>query len=522
MNAFIQVIAQLVEAIPESVWLAQRFFPFRDLMSPRGHLFDACVFRQGAFGALGFLWVGFDGKDEILTLPFRLARHSEDGDLITLPPWSLREASGDGELFEAWRRAIHSRNPLLTAREGGFSHRFCNGEPALLALGIWSDSRNACVRLESQEAYKIFRTFSPRSPDAFEVEILEFLTQQNVFQQFPRLVSVYEYSHASIQKADIAISTKYIQNSGTLWQDLASRIQQARYPRKMHERSAAESWAHVMRVSEHLGRLFGDFHKAMTLARENPNLMPESNTGAAREEWMRLTEHKLDERLSAVIHLAQQHGFTSDRAEDLRACARALLLNLRSVKHLGLLIRTHGHAHLGQILLSGDQLYLIDFEADEMDDWAYRNAKQPSLKDVASLILSLRYGWLLTDRESESAVFVDFLDPKSEFGRHVGQSRENHAVPQTYAPTLEALESNLLRFYVQTVLEDSNASELIPRERASFEHLYRLCFFMRVLKEIIRDFSAGNPRFKLGLRILDEFTTPEGMRRLHESVPDYV
>ena len=522
MNAFIQIISQLVEAIPETVWLEQRFFPFRDVVAPRGRLFDACIFRQGASGALGFLWVEFDGTDEVLTIPFRLARYSEDGDLITLAPWSLREASADSELYEAWRRAIHVRNPIPTARDGQFSHRFCNGEPALLALGIWSDSKNTCVRLESQEAYKIFRTFSPHAPQALEVEVLEFLTHQNSFLNFPRLVSVFEYSQASLHRADIAISTKYIQNSGTLWQDFTSRIQLARYPQRMHERTGHEAWDSLVHTSELLGRLFGEFHRAMTHVREHSNLSPESNTGAIRLEWLKLVEGHTYARANVVAHIASKLDGKGKQFATLQTFARGLLDAVRKVEHLGLLIRNHGHAHLGQILLSSDQLFLLDFEADAMDDFAFRSSKQSALVDLAAMQLSLKYAWHTTNRGHDANIFVDFLDTKTDFGRHVKETREHFVAPVKYTPKLQTLESNFLRFYIQTVREESGSSELIPHEHENFQALYALCLFMRILKETIRDYDAGNPRFKLSLQILEDFMTADGAKELHESVPDYV
>ena len=522
MNAFIQIISQLVEAIPESVWREQRYFPFRDLVSPRGRLFDACIFRQGASGALGFLWVEFDGTDEVLTIPFRLARYSEDGDLITLPPWSLREASADSELYEAWRRASHLRNPIPTARDGQFAHRFCNGEPALLALGIWSDSKNTCVRLESQEAYKIFRTFSPHSPQALEVEMLEYLTQQNTFLNFPRLVSVFEYSQASLHKADIAISTKYIQNSGTLWQDFTSRIQLARYPQRMHERTAQEAWDSLVHTSELLGRLFGEFHRAMTHVREHSNLSPEINTGPRRDEWLKMIEEHTFARVNVVGYIASKIEGRGSQFSGLQNFARELLEGARKIEHLGLLIRNHGHAHLGQILLSSDQLFLLDFEADATDDFAFRSSKQTALVDVAAMQLSMKYAWHTTNRGNKANIFVDFIDAKTEFGKHVRESREHFVKPLKYEPKIQVLEQNFLRFYIQTVREESGSSELIPHEHGNFQALYSLCLFMRILKETIRDFEAGNPRFKLSLQILEDFMTPAGAKEQHESVPDYV
>jgi predicted trehalose synthase len=510
MNAFLQIVAQLVESVPGDVWLEQRFFPFHELKSPRARLFDAVFFSQGAHGALGILWIQFEGcEDELVNLPFRLARYSEDGDLISLSPWSLREASGDSDLYESWRRTLRAQNPVRTARDGCFTHRYAHGEPGLVALSIWSDTRNTCVRLESQEAYKIFRTFNRFTPDCMEVEVLEYLNQQDQFLNYPKVVSVFEYSSKEIKKAHVAFSSRYIHNQGTIWHDLTVRVQHARFPQPMQESSSHEAWDSVLRTAEQLGRLIGEFHQAMARARENPRLMPESNTGSARGNWLAMMTERLDWRLSEVVqtsHVLFGGAFDLSRAQAYRD---RILARVAAIEHLGLLIRVHGHAHLGQILLSNDQLFLLDFEADTLDDPKYREQKHSALKDVASIILSLRYCWMSTERSSFSHVFSDFIDPDSEFGRHVQSTRRQYVEPRTYAPRFEEIASVFLRFYRNTVLEDSGSAELVPAEASDFDAVLKLYSFMRILKETLRDYEAGNPRAKLTLRMLEEFVALE-------------
>jgi predicted trehalose synthase len=510
LNAFLEIIAQLVESVPGTIWLGQRFFPFNHLKNPRAHVFDAVFFAQGADGALGILWLQFEGcESELVNLPFRLARYSEDGDLIVLVPWSLREASGDSALYEAWRFCQHTQNPMRTARDGRFSHRFTDGEPNLVALNIWADQRNTCVRLESQEAYKIFRTFNRFQPDCMEVEVLEYLNQQDSFVHYPKLVSVFEYASREIKNAHVAMSTRYIHNQGTLWQDLSVRVQHARFPQHMQESSSHESWISVLKTAEQLGRLLGEFHRAMARVRENPRLQPESNTGVAHKVWLETTTERLDWRISEVVQTSHVLFGRSVDLSQVQSCRDKMLDVLKASDHLGLLIRVHGNAHLGQILLSNEQLYLLDFETDDLDDPKYRDQKQSGLEDVASMLLSFRYCWTSTERNVASHVFSDFIDPESAFGQHVETIRRQFVAPRTYLPTFEDIEVVFLRFYKHTVLEDSGSAELIPAQDFDFENLLRLYSFMRILKETLRDYDAGNPRAKLTLRLLEEFIARE-------------
>ncbi len=54
-------------------------------------------------------------------------------------------------------------------------------------------------------------------------------------------------------------------------------------------------------------------------------------------------------------------------------------------------IRIHGDYHLGQILVNGDDFYLLDFEGEPENTIMDRKVKQPPLKDVAGLFRSFHY-----------------------------------------------------------------------------------------------------------------------------------
>ena len=505
MNAYLQVMSQLLESTPGTAWLEQPYFPFPDLKDPKARLHDLVFFEQNATGAFGLFWCVFDGyEDELLTFPFRLARYAQDGDLFSLFPWSLREASGDSELYGALRRALHIQNPLISERGGSFSHRYANGEPCLIALPIWGDMRNSCVRIDSLEAYKIFRTVDRKRPGNLEVEVLEHLNHQKDFINYPQLISVFEYSSRDLAKAHIGFSARYIQNHGTLWHDLAVKLQHARFPQLMQESSSLDSWNQTLETAEQLGRLLAEFHGAMTRQGANAHLNPAANTGQTREKWFDIFQQRLLQRLDEVLQTSHiVFGNTFDLSGAHAHCLQ-LLGRLSKIDHLGLLICPHGNAHLGQILKAFDSLYLLDFEADPFDDQSFRDLKHSSLMDTASLLLSLRYCWLTTERSTMSHVFVDFIDPESDFGRTVQTQLQTYGTPHNYNPTFEEVESIFLRFYRTTVLESSRSAELIPEDADDFFVVLKGYYLLRLLKETLRDYQAGNPRARISLKILEE------------------
>lgn len=504
MNAFIEILAQLIESVPSETWLEQTFFPFRELKAPKARLFDACLFRQSASGALGVLWIQFESRQDVLALPFRLTRYSLEGEFISLPPWSLREASSDSEFFDAWRMALHAKNPLVTAANGLLMRRYSRGEPALVALNISSDKKNTCVRLDASEAYKFFHVLSAEQPDTMEVEVLQYLTEQNTFTNFPKLISVHEYSMGDLRGLPIAISMKYIQNSGSVWHEMTRSIQKARFVEQTREHVSREAWYGVLRNSQNLGRLLGEFHRAMSMARTNPNLVPETDSPEERKTWLSTIEKTLNISVETVLTYRSRFPAFSDVFSQLSEASKLMTQRVSEMHNIGLRIRTHGHLHLGQMLVGTENLFLIDFESDTLDNFEYRKLKHSSLNDVSALLISVRFAWYVTERSAGSPFLEAFLDKESEFGRHVMQSENQLVEPQTYHPSLEEIENTILKSYMQVVAEDAATRELLPDNSLDFRTLLNFYIWLRALKETIRDYRAGNPRCKFSLKILQQ------------------
>lgn len=66
-------------------------------------------------------------------------------------------------------------------------------------------------------------------------------------------------------------------------------------------------------------------------------------------------------------------------------------------------IRTHGDYHLGQVLFTGDDFYIIDFEGEPQRPLSQRRLKRLALRDVAGMIRSYHYAMVMALRQVSEA-----------------------------------------------------------------------------------------------------------------------
>lgn len=503
MNAFLKILEQLISAVSPECWLKQRFYPFDTRDEHSLEVFDACVFHQDADGALGIAWLKSDSRAELMTFPFRIARYSRDGDLITLPPWSLREATTDALFYSTWKQAVASVGQIGTMRGGVLLCKQFEAHSSFNIINLWTDNKNASTRVETQHLCKIFRVLDPAQPHSVEADILEYLNSQNHFLYHPELTTRYDFVAANSELClPVAIVTRYIQSNAKLWQDLTAKIQHARYPEPMRERTSHAAWLSLIETAGRLGRMLAEFHIAMAECRKNALINPVSNTGTARDQWREVMLHKLNERVYLTRKYAAQFDEENESLAELPQFALELFNRVVATDHLGLLIRIHGHAHLGQVLSAEEHLYLVNYETDSLDDEEYRLQKQSCLKDLSATVLSLQFAWLTTERNEDLPVFGDILGDDSEFTRHIIKNLKKSSTPVRYTPALKDLEDALTRSYLQSLSENPANLELLPEKAQDLENLFALCMLMRVLKETVRDFRNHNPRYKIDLQIL--------------------
>jgi maltose alpha-D-glucosyltransferase / alpha-amylase len=285
-------------------------------------------------------------------------------------------------------------------------------EPSVLT----AEQSNTSIRYGRRYMLKLFRHVeSGTSPD---LEIGRFLTEEAAFPHSPAVCGALEYRLHDGPPAALAILQAFVPNEGDAWsytldamarylESLAASPEGGHGPHPPVDSSfrdlaaAPVSGEARRRVGSYLdsaallGRRTAELHLALASSDDDEAFAPEPFT----EDDQR-SLHQSVRRLSASVFDLLKHRRDS-LPEGTRRAADALLARRDDVAGRfqplvggaigGERIRVHGDYHLGQVLWTGGDFMIIDFEGEPARPLAVRQSKQSPLRDVAGMLRSFHY-----------------------------------------------------------------------------------------------------------------------------------
>lgn len=272
-----------------------------------------------------------------------------------------------------------------------------------------AEQSNTSIKYGDTLILKLFRRLEEGiSPD---LEIGRFLGEQR-FTHTPPLYGALEYhTPSNPEPLTLAILQGFVPNKGDAWSFTLETV--AAYfnrgvaptlPPKSHlldlanshiPEDAAATVGEYIEWAQLLGKRTAEMHLALAAGTRNPAFEPEAYT----LDYQR----SMHDAMSALV--AQAFNLFRNRAAALPPQAQdkaAALINreadvqsrfqplldrpIDAVK-----TRVHGDYHLGQVLFTGTDFMIIDFEGEPVRSLAERKLKHSPLKDVAGMLRSFHY-----------------------------------------------------------------------------------------------------------------------------------
>jgi len=310
-----------------------------------------------------------------------------------------RELPGTGGALRVARTRLLGRDSGLTE------------EPSALQHG---EQSNSSLMVGSRYVFKLIRRIEMGvSP---EVEMQQFLERSGRFDHTPRLAAVMDYARADGATATEGILQTFIANECDAWAytlgeldhfyqgiaeeqpELPERLAETGIwelvdraaPAAMEERGGA-----YLELASLLGQRVAELHVALASDATDKQFARERYTPFYQKA---LAQGARSQALRALRLLRQQQRSLPERSAELAAevlakeseiVARLMQVGERPIA--GVRIRCHNDLHLGQVLFTGKDFYVIDFEGEPAKPLGERKLKRSPLWDVAGMLRSFHY-----------------------------------------------------------------------------------------------------------------------------------
>ena len=277
------------------------------------------------------------------------------------------------------------------------------------------EQSNTSVIINDKCVIKFFRRiYANKNPD---FEMSQFLSDRKGFKNTPAYQGSLNIIDTDNLVITIALMQELVENQGDAWEYMLDKLKVVfenlntknisidRLPKtELFERLDIKDvppeiidWAglNIFLRMQRLAQRTAEMHIALGSEFEDNNFSPQ-HFNQDYEVWLKnrllyqfqnrlnTVENNLHKLKGKTLELAQQF---LERKNEIRK--RFMAFDWTKLK--GERIRVHGDYHLGQVLVTGDDFFILDFEGEPESTIRDRVVKQPPLKDVAGMFRSFHY-----------------------------------------------------------------------------------------------------------------------------------
>ena len=258
-----------------------------------------------------------------------------------------------------------------------------------------TEQSNSSLIIGNVAMIKLIRRISPGvHPEAEMTRRLAF----GGFANAPQLLGEIIRVDAKNTPYTLFIVQSAIANQGDAWTWMLDNLRRALEDAALENEAGAPSPHTFGLLNEFVavvGRRLGEMHVALAAETNDPGFAPEVVDDGVVCRWAKEAAEQIERGLNDLERARQtldpERQALADSVLARRENLMASLPILAEHGRGGLTIRIHGDFHLGQILVSQSDAYLIDFEGEPLRSLQQRRSKTTPLRDVAGFLRSLDY-----------------------------------------------------------------------------------------------------------------------------------
>jgi maltose alpha-D-glucosyltransferase/alpha-amylase len=467
---------------------------------------------SGGRAALVLVRVNYtEGSEEIYQLPLVFAAEERAAEVLQRSPLAglarltttsdrrtesgvLYDGLADEEFCRALLRLVTKRRRLKGPRGtvAGIAARGLRGidadSEALAPRSLGGEQSNNSIVFGEQVLLKLFRRLDEGENP--ELEIGRYLTEEQGFANSPDVLGHVALRRAKGPESTMAVLHRFAANQGDAWRmtlhelslffdrivTMGPRLrEQPDLPGSLFLEPAAQPADPALigpyiELARLLGQRTAELHLALTAPTDNPAFAPEpfstlyqrSLSQAFRadaKQSLSLLQRQL-KRLDEPTAAFAQRVLNEESAITKRfhAVAGRKLDAVRS--------RTHGDYHLGQVLYTGRDFVIIDYEGEPMRTISERRIKRSPVRDVAGMVRSFDYAAITA----------------------LNTVRERHELLDEDMAALEAWATYWQRWtaglFLRAYVEVAQGSPLVPADMAHLAILLDVFLLEKVLYEM--------------------------------------
>lgn len=277
-----------------------------------------------------------------------------------------------------------------------------------------ADQSNTAIIYNEKYFFKFYRKLEREiNPD---LEIVRFLSENTSFGNSPKYTGSMEFVDPEGKVMVFGLLQEKVENQGDAWgmttdsvgrffERVITKAKKEKLPKLINKASIAFEEAPEL-IQEFIGRGFyervvrlgqrtAEMHLALASDSSNPAFAPEYFTSNYQRSLYSSLRKLVRDRFNLL------ESSLTKLSPEIRELARKLLAmenevlecfkEIYEVRINAIKTRIHGDYHLGQVLFTGKDFVIIDFEGEPGFSFSERRLKKNPLKDVAGMMRSFQY-----------------------------------------------------------------------------------------------------------------------------------